>query len=778
MSPGVHRLRGVVCLLALFAVARAARGAELSDEAVARAIDSLKSQLIEAQEPDGAWRFPGYTVGSTSLVVLALKLAGVANDHPAITRALPILLDQADGMTYSEALVICALEQVDPKRHRQRIEKAAQFLIGAQQGSGGWTYGPRGVEDNSNSQFAVLGLAAAMRCGVGVPRGVRERAVQYWERGRRKDGGWEYRKGSASSYMSMTCAGIASLTLLGVPLEEPSPTCGEYSYNRDLTNGLLRLRALLSKDSLGDPRWRHYTYYALERVGILLNLRSIGGIDWYRYGAKFLLENAGGDSASKAFSLLFLAKAAKPIAIAKWKWKGDWNNDHNDVRRWLEAVEKSLDMKFDWVAARCRSLDSAAAKASLVFVNGHTRFRLSPDQARFIRSFLASGGTVVGEACCNRRSFAETFRREMATKLWPGRSAEFGPIPANHPIYTCYHRLPPEKAGVSQLRRSGCKKPRVFLLAEDISCALNGEARTFVGRKTARKLATNLLVFAVLGKEPRGKLNRETLDEETLPELNLTVDQVRRTQARRGTQFRQPLGRLKHRGDWLADPGFFPSLREHLRASPRVPEFDGEVYVDPTSDDLFQAPVLFMTGHEDPDLAEPEALCLRSYLQNGGFLLVSACCGAEAFDAGFRRLLKTVLPHDELELIPKTDALYLQPYRLQGEAVAGTQCYAGAYGQGWAELFGIRRQGRWIVVYSPVDLCCALEGDLEEDVLGYKREHGLRLLANALTYSMGLVVSDGDDSARPGSSRAMAPDGGDPPAGGETNAGGRDAGAN
>ena len=749
----------------------------MSDEAVARAIESLKAQLIEAQEPDGAWRFPGYTVGSTSLVVLALKQAGVANEHPAIAKALPILLDQCDDMVYSEALVICALEHVGPKLYRQRIEKAAQFLIGAQQASGGWTYGTRGMEDNSNSQFGVLGLAAAMRCGVGVPRGVREKAVGYWQKGQLKDGGWEYRKGSSSSYMSMTCAGIASLSLLGVPLAENGPACGEYTYDRGLTKGLLRLRELLSKDSLGDPRWQYYTYYALERVGILLDLRSIGGIDWYRYGAKFLLRSAAPDSTSKAFALLFLAKAAKPIAIAKWKWKGDWNNDHSDVRRWLEAAGSTLEMPFDWVAAGCRSLGSSAAKASLVFVNGHTRFHMSPDEARFVRSFLASGGTVVGEACCKRRSFSETFRQEMTGKLWPGRSAEFRPIPANHPIYTCYHRVDPGRVSVLQLRRSGCKKPRVFFLADDISCALNGEDRTFVGRKTSREIATNLLVFAILGKEPRGKLNRDTLDEEPLPELSLTADQIHRTQARSGTQFRQPLGRLKHRGDWLADPGFFLSLREHLGASPQVPDFDGEVYVDPTSDDLFQTPVLFMTGHEDPDLAEPEALCLRSYLQNGGFLLVSACCSAEAFDGGFRRLMKAVFPHDELEPIPKDDALYRKPYPLQGEAVVGTQCYADAYGQDWAELFGIRREGRWIVVYSPVDLCCALEGDLEEDVLGYKQEHSLRLLANALTYSMGLIAPDAGVAGRPAPAQAVAPGGGRVPAAGEAGVRRRDAGS-
>ena len=63
-----------------------------------------------------------------------------------------------------------------------------------------------------------------------------------------------------------------------------------------------------------------------------------------------------------------------------------------------------------------------------------------------------------------------------------------------------------------------------------------------------------------------------------------------------------------------------------------------EVSVDPASDDLFQVPVLFLNGHEDPELQEGESLSLRTCLQNGGFLLVSACCSSPEFDAGLRRL--------------------------------------------------------------------------------------------------------------------------------------------
>ncbi|MCK5805661.1 MAG: hypothetical protein KAI66_22705, partial [Lentisphaeria bacterium] len=49
-------------------------------------------------------------------------------------------------------------------------------------------------------------------------------------------------------------------------------------------------------------------------------------------------------------------------------------------------------------------------------------------------------------------------------------------------------------------------------------------------------------------------------------------------------------------------------------------------------------------------------------------------------------------------------------------------------------------------VYSPVDFSCALEGDLDESVMGYKKESALKLLANILGDAMRLerLTRDGD----------------------------------
>src|SRR4029079_10908564 len=62
--------------------------------------------------------------------------------------------------------------------------------------------------DTSCTQFAILGLHAAARCGYSVPKAVWEKCLKEMEDRFSKDGGWGYHYTGQKSYGSMTCAGI------------------------------------------------------------------------------------------------------------------------------------------------------------------------------------------------------------------------------------------------------------------------------------------------------------------------------------------------------------------------------------------------------------------------------------------------------------------------------------------------------------------------------------------------------------------------------------------
>jgi len=723
-------------LLTLCALAAAARGvsAAVSDSDVKKRISELSAAILGEQNADGSWDRSGYPVGQTALSLLALTHADIPRNHKAIRRGARYVNANTDEKVYSEALVLCALERVDPVSYRKRMERALRFLIASQLRNGMWSYElnrQRTTGDNSNTQFAVLGLAAARRCGLRVPEATRNAVAQHFYRTQlRSSGGWSY-GGNQFSMSAMTCAGVASLALMGWQLEAPDRECGKYKVNRTLTRGLRAVSGHLKGGGLTD----HYDLYALERVGMFLDLKTIGGIDWYRYGAETMLgDEMPGWLSDKCFELLFLAKGFAPIAIAKWQWNGDWNNDHDDVKRWVQYTGKELERKLDWMPARLDEPESPAAKASMIFVNGHGTFSLNAKEIVFLRKYLDSGGTLVGEACCNSAKFATSFMAEIEGKLFPERGVRFQKIRKSHPVTHSVFPLDPRTIAALELKGRTCRRGRVLFLSRDISCALNGEERAKHDLPRARKVAVNILAWTLGVRDATRKLDTPTLSQMDPLAVEEGMD-VRKVIA--GEKYRQPFGRLKHRGDWSCDPGFFPTLQGMMAGHENLPVFDAEIHVHPLSEDIFHAAVLFITGHEAPNLKDDERVNLKKYLQNGGFLMASACCSSPDFDAGFRLLMRQVLPNDKLVRIPAKDTLWRGAFECANKAAVGTKAYQREHGNGWAPLFGIRREGRWIVVYSPTDYCCALDGDLEEGTVGYRKESAFPLAANMIRYAFG-----------------------------------------
>jgi hypothetical protein len=388
-------------------------------------------------------------------------------------------------------------------------------------------------------------------------------------------------------------------------------------------------------------------------------------------------------------------------------------------------------MKLDWVPARLDRLETPAFKASLIFVNGHGRFTAGRNEALLLKRFLARRGTLVAEGCCGSEVFVDSFQEFIRTELYPELRVKFREITVAHPVCHQKHDLSP--ADISALEmKTGCHKRRILILKRDISCALNGKPQSGAELERARKVAVNLLEWAVRAKSPQGKL--AAIDVREDDGGILSADELYGEPAGATRRYRQPFGRLIHRGEWDVDLGLFPTLRRAVATYPFVPRFDGEVFIDPRSDDLFATAVLYITGHGDPRLRREEWLPLREYIGNGGRVVACACCGLEEFDRGFRRLLRQVLPNDRLEEIPADDPLWRAPYARKALEAKGTSAYHRKYGGQLAPLLGIRREGRWIVLYSPVDICCDLEGDLDDETVGYRKETAVPIWVNLLHY--------------------------------------------
>ena len=127
--------------------------------------------------------------------------------------------------TYVVGLQTMAYAQAGQAVDRERIQKNTTWLQDAQKDNG-WSYGRRGDPDNSNTQYAVLGLHAGIESGVRVEKRALENIRRFMVDsqipkaipGRPGTGGWAYKERDPPS-MTMTCAGLSNLMITGMDLD-------------------------------------------------------------------------------------------------------------------------------------------------------------------------------------------------------------------------------------------------------------------------------------------------------------------------------------------------------------------------------------------------------------------------------------------------------------------------------------------------------------------------------------------------------------------------------
>ena len=116
-----------------------------------------------------------------------------------------------------------------------------------------------------------------------------------------------------------------------------------------------------------------------------------------------------------------------------------------------------------------------------------------------------------------------------------------------------------------------------------------------------------------------------------------------------------------------------------------------------TMNDLFESPVLFMSGRDAIGLTAEEKKTLKEYIENGGFLFAEACqgdgCGDDVpFDKAFRDLMIELFPDSKLETLAADHAIWTAQYKFGPN-------------KRWP-LLGLQACCRTSVVYCPANLSC------------------------------------------------------------------------
>lgn len=117
------------------------------------------------------------------------------------------------------------------------------------------------------------------------------------------------------------------------------------------------------------------------------------------------------------------------------------------------------------------------------------------------------------------------------------------------------------------------------------------------------------------------------------------------------------LVRIKYNGggDWYNDQSSDVNIMKYVKEKTNINVKSDYTFVDLASDDLFQYPMVWLTGHGNVSFTKQEVSNLRAYLENGGFLYIDDDYGLDPY---IRKELKKVFPDDELIELPFSHPIY------------------------------------------------------------------------------------------------------------------------
>ena len=181
-------------------------------------------------------------------------------------------------------------------------------------------------------------------------------------------------------------------------------------------------------------------------------------------------------------------------------------------------------------------------------------------------------------------------------------------------------------------------------------------------------------------------------------------------------------------GDWYANPTALPNLIEFSNnnintAIERKPET-----VEANSLDIFNYPILFMTGHGNVIFSDAAVENLKSYLISGGFLHISDNYGLDQY---IRKEIKKIFPKLEFQEIPHDHLIYHQTFKFEN-GLPKIHEHDNKPPQG----LGLFYEGRLICFYDyESDLSDGWE-DEEVHKDNYEiREKALKMGANIIEYA-------------------------------------------
>jgi len=407
-----------------------------------------------------------------------------------------------------------------------------------------------------------------------------------------------------------------------------------------------------------------------------------------------------------------------------------WNATPNDVNNLMKSMKDMIGVNYKTQVASLEEIDMDPAKNPLLYRSGHYNFSYTDAQRKRLREYALAGGMLIYNTGLGSAPFYRSTIKELAL-IFPEQPAQR--LTSDHPIFHAYYDVDHVKY-CPGVRKAGFIGDEPWFDAVEINCrvvALVSRWCLAVGWEdkvepefqayepaSAKKLGVNIFSYSS-AMRAWAKSQAQAMKFVDRPESG--TDKVAIVQ-------------VVYDGIWKTRHAGLSLLLQTFNLKTEVPVKYMVKEARLTDPAIFNAPLLYLTGHEYFTLRKSEAEQLKKYLENGGFLLAEACCGRKGFDLSFRQVMAAVFPSTPLKPIPQSNPVFRTPNDVQQVGVTPLLQQDLGVAVIQPRLEGIEINGHLAVIYSPFGMAGGWEMSQSPYAKGYDDVSSQRLGQNILMY--------------------------------------------
>lgn len=424
-----------------------------------------------------------------------------------------------------------------------------------------------------------------------------------------------------------------------------------------------------------------------------------------------------------------------PVLFTKLRTKHgplDWAATPNDVNNLLKSMKNMIDINYAMEVRSLGQISPDPGKNPILFRSGHYHFSFTPEERAKLRRFMLDGGMLVLNTGLGSKPFYDSAVKELRA-VFPELALQR--LSSDHPVFHSYYDIDRVRyrPAVAETGFRGnepwfdgvtlnCRTVAVISrwgMAVGWSDMENDEFQAYVS-EDAKKIGINLFAYATA---QRAWMKNMTQSMKFVDKERHSMDKLF-------------LAQVVYDGEWKTRHAGLSVLLHTFNLKTDVPVRFGLRELKLSAPQLSQAPLLYMTGHENFRLKKEEMSALKEHLLNGGFLFAEACCGRKGFDLSFRAHLRALMPEYPLRPVQPDSILLRFPSTIRRLSV--TPALAAHLGGATTDpkLESAEIDGRYAVVYSPFGLAGGWEMSPNPYAHGYDADGSLQLGQNILMYAV------------------------------------------